>query len=250
MSTIKRHEQILEILITEKEATVSRLSEELGVSGKTIREDLEKLEKKGLLRRFHGGAALANEGFAGLFPDSLPNSKNEDAKAQAARRALELVNTGEVIALDGGSTTLAMAKLLDNIPITVVTNDLFIIGELVKKDKVRLVVPGGYRNRNQLINENFASIIGYMNIQKAFISATGIHEEYGLTVFTQAIVSQKRAIMQAAAECYCVADHTKFNQCALLTFAKPEELTAIVTDPGLPGETVQRYTTRGIQLIR
>ena len=144
---------------------------------------------------------------------------------------------------------MAMARLLDNFPLTVITNDLFIIGELVRKEQVRLVVPGGYRNRNQLINENFASIIGSMNIQKAFISATGIHEEYGLTVFTQALVSQKRAIMQASAECYCVADHTKFNQCALLTFAKPEELTAIVTDPALPGETVKLYSARGIQLL-
>lgn len=250
MSAIKRHEQILEILITDKEATVARLSEELKVSGKTIREDLEKLEKKGLLKRFHGGAVLANEGFAGLFPNELPNTKNEDAKAIAAKRALELVKPGEVIALDGGSTTLAMARLLDNLPITVVTNDLFIIGELIRKDLIRLVVPGGYRNRNQLINENFADIIGSMNIQKAFISATGIHEEYGLTVFTQALVSQKRAIMQAAAECYCVADHTKFNQCALLTFAKPEELKAIVTDPGLPEATARLYSDRGIQLIR
>lgn len=250
MSAIKRHEQILEILITDKEATVARLSEELKVSGKTIREDLEKLEKKGLLKRFHGGAVLANEGFAGLFPNDLPNSKNEDAKAVAAKRALELVKPEEVIALDGGSTTLAMAKLLENMPITVITNDLFIIAELIRKELIRLVVPGGYRNRNQLINENFASIIGNMNIQKAFISATGIHEEYGLTVFTQAIVGQKRAIMQAAAECYCVADHTKFNQCALLTFAEPKELEAIVTDPGLPEETFRLYTDRGIQLIR
>lgn len=250
MSAIKRHEQILEILITDKEATVARLSEALNVSGKTIREDLEKLEQQGLLKRFHGGATLANEGFAGLFPNGLPNSKNEDAKAVAGKRALELVKPGEVIALDGGSTTLAMARLMDNMPVTVITNDLFIIGELVRKDQVRLVVPGGYRNRNQLINENFSTIIGSMNIQKAFISATGINPEYGLTVFTQAFVSQKRAIMQAAAESYCVADHTKFNQCALLTFAKLDEVQAIITDPALPEETAQAYSQRGIQLIR
>lgn len=250
MSAIKRHEQILEILITDKEATVARLSEALNVSGKTIREDLEKLEQQGLVKRFHGGATLANEGFAGLFPNVLPNTKNEDAKANAAKRALEFILPGEVVALDGGSTTLAMARLLDNIPVTVVTNDLFIIGELVRKDQVRLVVPGGYRNRNQLINENFASIIGSMNIQKAFISTTGIHADYGLTVFTQALVGQKRAIMQAAANCYCVADHTKFNQCALLTFAKPEEVNAIITDPGLPEETAHAFSQRGIQLIR
>jgi DeoR family transcriptional regulator, fructose operon transcriptional repressor len=250
MSAIKRHEQILEILITDKEATVARLSEALNVSGKTIREDLEKLEQQGLLKRFHGGATLANEGFAGLFPNALPNSKNEDAKAIAAKRAMELVKPGEVIALDGGSTTLAMARLMENMPVTVITNDLFIIGELVRKEQVKLVVPGGSRYRNQLINENFTAIVGSMNIQKAFISATGIHTDYGLTVFTQALVEQKRAIMQAAAQSYCVADYTKFNQCALLTFAKLEEVEAIITDPGVPEETVQAYSQRGIQLIR
>lgn len=250
MSAIKRHERILEILITDKEATVVHLSEQTGVSGKTIREDLEKLEQQGLLRRFHGGATLANEGFAGLFSHTLPNAKNEEAKALAAKKALEFVNPGEVIALDGGSTTLAMARQMDNVPYTVVTNDLFIIGELMRKEQIRLVVPGGYRNRNQLINENFSSIIGNMNIRKAFISATGIHEEYGLTVFTEATLGQKRAIMQAAAECYCVADHTKFNQYALLTFAKPQELQGIVTDPDLPEETARLYAARGIQLFR
>lgn len=250
MSAIQRHEKILELLIESKEATVAKLSEALNVSGKTIREDLEKLEQQGLVKRFHGGARLANENFAGLFPNVRPNDKNTDMKALVAKRALDFIKPGEVIALDGGSTTLAIAKLLDNVPITVLTNDLFIISELVQKDNVRLVVPGGYRSRNQLIGGHFKSFIESMNIQKAFISATGIHPNYGFTVFTQALVEQKRALIQEAAQAYCVADHTKLDKCALLTFAKLDEVDCIITDPAVPDHTVEAYSAAGIQLIR
>lgn len=250
MSAAKRHERILEILIENREATVASLSEALNVSGKTIREDLEKLEQQGLVRRFHGGARLANESFAGLFPGVMPNTRNEDFKTLVAQKALEYIHPGEVIALDVGSTTLAIAKLLENVPVTVLTNDLFIISELVRKDQIRLVVPGGYRSRNQLVGEHFESFIAPMNIQKAFISATGIHPEYGLTVFTQALVSQKRALIRAAAQTFCVADHTKFGKCALLTFAELDEVNHIITDPHVADQTVSAYSEAGIQLIR
>lgn len=250
MSAPTRHERILEILIEGREATVAKLSEALSVSGKTIREDLEKLEQQGLVKRFHGGARLANESFAGLFPNVLPNSHNTDFKTMVARKALDYIRPGEVVALDGGSTTLSIAKLMDNMPVTVLTNDLFIISELVQKDQIRLVVPGGYRSRNQLVGGNFESFIENMNIQKAFISTTGIHPDYGFTVFTQALVSQKRALLNTAAQTFCVADHTKLGKCALLTFAKLHEMDHIITDPMVADEAISTYSATGIQLIR
>lgn len=250
MTAIKRYEKIMELLIGRGEVSVSELAAELGVTGKTIRRDLEKLEGKGLLVRTHGGALLANEAYSGLFPDQRPNDKQAGEKYEAARHALAYIEPNDIIALDSGSTTLQIARLLDNAPLTVITNDLYIIAELIKKDRIRLVVPGGFRSRNMLVSEDAGRFYGKLNVQKAFLSTTGIHPEYGFTIFTHMHMEQKRAMLQAAKQSFCIADHSKFDTCALITFAKLEEVAAIITDSGLPDELARKYEAAGVRILR
>ncbi|GLI09615.1 DNA-binding transcriptional regulator [Paenibacillus tyrfis] len=250
MSAIIRYEKIMELLMAHREVSVADLAGKLGVTGKTIRQDLEKLESKGLLHRTHGGAVLANEGYSGLLAGLAPNPKHPDEKREAAEWALRFVEPNDIIALDSGSTTLEMAKLLDNAPLTVITNDLHIISELIKKDRVRLVVPGGFRSRNMLVSEEAAEFLGRLNVQKAFLSTTGIHPEYGFTIFTHSHVGQKRAMIDSAKQVFCVADHSKFDKCALITFAKLSEIGVIVTDPYLPEETARSYEAAGTRIER
>ncbi|MCZ8517121.1 DeoR/GlpR family DNA-binding transcription regulator [Paenibacillus filicis] len=250
MSAIKRYELIMQHLLASGEVTVGELAERLHVTGKTIRQDFEKLEGKGLLRRTHGGAVLASDSYSGLFREQEAGSKHPDEKQQAARCALAHIGQGDIIALDSGSTTLEIAKLLDNMPLTVITNDLYVIGELIKKDQIRLVVPGGVRSRNQLVNENAGNFLRKLNVQKAFLSTTGIHLEYGLTIFTQMHAEQKRALIESAREVYCVADHSKFDKCALFTFAKLQEVGTVLTDAGLTDELLHKYETAGVRIER
>jgi DeoR/GlpR family transcriptional regulator of sugar metabolism len=238
----------MELLIERREVSVAELSEMLEVTGKTIRQDLEKLEEKGLLRRTHGGAVLANEAYSGLFQARFPNAKNPEEKLQIARRAVQFIEPNDIIALDGGSTTLEIARLLDNAPLTVLTNDLHIISELIKKDQIRLVVPGGFRSRNMLVSENPRDFLNKLNVQKAFISATGIHPDYGFTIFTHMHVEQKRALIDSAKHVYFVADHSKFDKCALITFAKLAEAEAIITDGRVSEETLSKYRSAGIRI--
>ena len=150
MNPIRRYEKIMEVLLTQKEVTVAQLSESLGVTGKTIREDLAKLEEQGLLVRVHGGAVLAQSDQYGILPSKEPLTKHADEKKGIALLALHHIQEGDIIALDGGSTTLEIARRLENRPLTVITNDVYIISELAAKDQIRLVVPGGYRVRNML----------------------------------------------------------------------------------------------------
>ncbi len=236
--------------MAEGEVSVADLAAKLGVTGKTIRQDLEKLESKGLLQRTHGGAVLANEGYSGLFQNTAPNPKRLKEKRQAAEQAVRFIEPGDIIALDSGSTTLEIAKQLANEPLTVITNDLYIIGELIKKDQIRLVVPGGIRSRNQLVSEDAGRFLRKLNVRKSFLSATGIHLEYGLTIFTQMHVEQKRALIETAEQVFCVADHSKFDKCALITFASVKEVPTIITDAGLSEETMARYTEAGIRIER
>ncbi|CAG7647627.1 DeoR/GlpR family DNA-binding transcription regulator [Paenibacillus allorhizosphaerae] len=250
MTAIKRYEKIMELLMAQREVSVADLAERLGVTGKTIRQDLVKLEGKGVLVRTHGGAVLANENYSGLLQEHAPSSKRKDEKQQAAACALGFIEPGDIIALDSGSTTLEIARGLDDIPLTVITNDLYIIGELIKKEQIRLVVPGGFRSRNLLVNEDAGRFLRKLNVQKAFLSTTGIHADYGFTIFTQMHVEQKRAMIETARHVYCVADHAKFDKCALITFAGLSEVATIVTDPSVSDDTVRKYELLGVRIER
>lgn len=182
----------MELLIAKQEVTVNELSELLEVTGKTIREDLDKLESMGLLVRVHGGAMLAQNDQYGILTSMGALEKHNPEKIEIAERAMTYIEPYDVIALDGGSTTLEMARLLENIPLTVITNDLFIISELTRKDQIRLVVPGGSRVRNMLVSDETEQFISSLNIHKAFISTTALHPEFGFSIYTGDLVPLKR----------------------------------------------------------
>lgn len=248
MSSIRRYEKIMEVLLTNKEVTVAELSEKLGVTGKTIREDLTRLEEQGLIVRVHGGALLAQGDQFGILPSKAPLVKHAEEKADIARKALKHINSNDIIALDGGSTTLEIARRLDNQPLTVITNDVYIISELAVKDNIRLVVPGGYRVRNMLAGPEATSYVKQLNIQKAFISATGIHPEHGLSIYTGELIDFKRALIETAREVTAVVNHHKLGQTALRTFASLDEITRIITDSRLPAEAGRPFSDAGIPI--
>ncbi|WP_138752623.1 DeoR/GlpR family DNA-binding transcription regulator [Paenibacillus sinopodophylli] len=250
MLAAERHRKIIEKLEQLGAVKVSELSEQFGVTEKTVREDLEKLEEKGLLKRMHGGAVVEQEGEDSLYPLQFPNSKHQQAKSAIAALALTCIEENDIIALDAGSTTLEMAKKLPNMPVTVLTNDLLIIRELTLKDQVRLVIPGGYRHNNLLIGAESQEWIKRLNVHKLFLSTTGIHLEYGLTIFTEELSKLKKLYMDNAKIVYCLADHSKFDKGALITFAGLDEIDCIITDEGISPEIAVKYEGLQIQMMK
>ncbi|WP_152394789.1 DeoR/GlpR family DNA-binding transcription regulator [Paenibacillus guangzhouensis] len=250
MNSTLRHEKIMERLLSQREVSVNELSEQLQVTGKTIREDLSKLEEQGLLVRVHGGAMLKHQDQFGMLSVYEPIIQHREDKTSIAERALKYIEQDAVIALDGGSTTLEIARLLENRPYTVITNDLHIIGALTAKDQIRLVVPGGYRVRNMLTGTEGIDYMRKLNVQTAFISATGIHLEQGLSVFTGDFIEMKRAMLEMAQKVYAVVDHSKFDRSALRTVASIQELDGIITDAKLSEEIYVKYQQAGVMIDR
>lgn len=250
MNMLKRHQAIMELLIERREVTVAELSERLNVTGKTIRGDLAKLEERGLLVRVHGGAVLARSDQLGILPGSGPIRRHLTEKAEIAAAALELIEPGDTIALDGGSTTLELAKRLPDEPLTVVTNDVFIIGELARKPEIRLVVPGGSRVRNMLTGPEAVRFVRGLNIRKAFLSSTGVHETCGFSIYTGELVEFKRALIETAMHRYMLADRHKFGVVALRTFAALADVDRLITDSGLDAETEARFTAAGARITK
>lgn len=245
MLAITRHQLILECLQTFGTVQVSELSERFAVTPKTIREDLERLEEKGLLTRIHGGAVSRSDEAEPMLPLQIPNTKHVTEKEAIALHALRYIKQDDVIALDAGSTTLEIAKRLPNVPLTVLTNDLLIIRELMMKEQIRLVVPGGYRYRNVLVGNEALEWLTRLNVQKLFLSATGVHDKFGLSVFTGELLELKKAYLSGAKEIYGVADHSKFDRAALQTFASLQDLNVLITDDGLDDEILRRYEEGG-----
>ncbi|TFE24288.1 DeoR/GlpR family DNA-binding transcription regulator [Cohnella luojiensis] len=250
MLAISRHQSILELLQAQGTVQVSELSERLSVTPKTVREDLEKLEEKGLLKRIHGGAVCPSDQSDPMLPLQIPNVKHSKEKEAIALHALRYIQQDDVIALDAGSTTLEIAKKLPNMSLTVMTNDLLIIRELMMKEQIRLVVPGGYRHRNVLIGNEALEWLTRLNVQKLFLSATGVHDKFGLSVFTGELLDLKKAYLAGAKEIYGVVDHSKFDRAALQTFASLEDLDILITDDGLDDETLRRYEGGSVKIER
>ncbi|MDQ0229256.1 DeoR/GlpR family DNA-binding transcription regulator [Metabacillus malikii] len=235
MLSVERHEKILEQLDKNKIVKVSELSKQLQVTEKTIRGDLELLEQRALLKRIHGGAVIA-DGEGRMLPIAERQSGHSEIKHAIAKEAVKLIKPNETILMDGGSTTSAIAELLGDFPITVITNDLKIAGILLKKTTVQLMVLGGTRidNSSSLMGAQATEMLQRIRVNRLFFGTTGISTEHGLTVFNSIHADWKRQILNCADHVTLLADSTKFEKVALINFAQIDEVDEIVTDSRLP----------------
>lgn len=234
MLAVERHERILDQLDKNKIVKVSELSKLLEVTEKTIRGDLELLEKRGLLNRIHGGAVLA-EDEGRMLPIAERQSGYSDVKSAIAKEAVKLIEPNETILMDGGSTTIAIAELLGEFPITVITNDLKIANVLLSKSNVQLMVLGGTRidKSSSLMGAQATEMLKRMRVNRLFFGTTGISVEHGLTVFNSIHADWKKQIISCADHITLLADSSKFEKVALIQFAKFDEVNEIVTDTNL-----------------
>ncbi|WP_226529669.1 DeoR/GlpR family DNA-binding transcription regulator [Metabacillus niabensis] len=249
MLALERHERILDQLDKNKIVKVSELSTLLGVTEKTIRGDLELLENKGLLNRIHGGAVIAED--AGkMLPIAERQSGHSEVKLAIAREAVKLIQPKETILMDGGSTTLAIAELLGNFPITVITNDLKIANVLLNKTNVQLMVLGGMRidKSSSLMGAQATEMLSRMRVNRLFFGTTGVSVDHGLTVFNSIHADWKKQIINCADHITLLADSTKFEKVALIQFATIEEVNEIVTDSNLDHHVQEKFQEKNIRL--
>lgn len=248
----KRLKQIMELLQREEMADIHQLSALLNVTSKTVRLDLEKLERMGLLQRVHGGAVLSKQP-PSSYPTATHRQRNLPEKAIIAHKALSLINENEVILLDDGSTSLELAKLLGDFRVTVLTNDIFIINELLYKDNVKLYVIGGSLKRDgesYVINgEDAIQFIKKYRVSKLFLGTSTIDFDNGLMIFYYGDRSTKRAFMAAADQIICMIDSSKFGHTAFTRIASVQEINTIITDSALPNSVAEKYREQGVQVI-
>ncbi|WP_304198236.1 DeoR/GlpR family DNA-binding transcription regulator, partial [Flavobacterium alvei] len=179
----QRKDKILELLAEDGSAKVINLAKLFKVTEVTIRQDLEKLEKEGLLLREHGGAYLKNiEDQVRSF--SLSNQENLDKKEAIANKCLEYIESGDSIILDSGSTTTEIAKKLKGFKnLTVITNALNIALMLGTEPGIELIVTGGEFKPPtlSLTGQKAADFFKGLNVNKLFLATAGLSLKAGLT---------------------------------------------------------------------
>lgn len=248
MLTEERHQRILERLRTQGRVLASDLSAEFEVSPDTVRRDLRELDEAGLLRRVHGGA-LPRRGDTDPLP--VRAQRAPEAKASIARRAAGIVTDGQVVMLDGGTTTLEVARALpERLRATVVTNSLPIALELCERPGVEVLVIGGNLRARSRVTVGAAAVAALRAIRAdvLFLGVCGLHPEIGVSVEDAEEGEGKRAMIAGAAEVVGLADHDKLGTALPFVVAPMTAVTKLVTD-AIDEEALSPYRALGIEVL-
>ncbi|WP_077614129.1 DeoR/GlpR family DNA-binding transcription regulator [Caenibacillus caldisaponilyticus] len=226
MLTPERQRMILRILKEKGAATVRELAEATRSSEATVRRDLHQLEEAGKLIRFHGGAETL-----GIKAEDRPVGERltemREEKAAIGRRAAAMVQKGDCIYLDAGTTTLQM---IDHLPqdIVVVTNGLPVAERCLERDLKTYLIGGVVKPATKaLVGRGALDALSQYRFDKCFIGINGIHLLHGLTTPDPEEAHIKRLAMELSEDIYVLADETKFGKISFALVHPLERLTII-----------------------
>ncbi|MCI6617314.1 MAG: DeoR/GlpR family DNA-binding transcription regulator [Prevotella sp.] len=238
MFAAQRREKILELIREDGHAKVQELSRLFKVTEVTIRQDLEKLEEQGLIKREHGGAILSDAG-TNVRNFSLANQTNIDAKRAIAREAVKFISDGDTIILDSGSTTTELARLITGFHnLTVITNALNIAMILGSDASINLNVTGGEFKPPTLSLTGMKAANYFTNIHadKVFLATAGINLKTGLTYPSISDLVVKKAMIEASDTVYLVADSSKIGTSSFASLGALSLVDHIITDSKISTE--------------
>ncbi|MBD1261380.1 DeoR/GlpR transcriptional regulator [Maribacter polysiphoniae] len=246
-----RREKIIELLQEDGSAKVSDLAKIFKVTEVTVRQDLEKLEKRGLIVRAHGGAFLKN------MEDQVKNfalfhQENMEKKESIALKCLDFIEIGDTIILDSGSTTTEIAKRLIGFKsLTVITNALNIAMMLGTKPGIEVIMTGGEFKPPtlSLTGQKAADFFKGLNVQKLFLATAGISLKAGLTYPSISDLVVKKAMIDAADITYLVADSTKIGKSALASLGALSLIDYLVTDSSMEERDKKVFKDHEIEVI-
>jgi DeoR/GlpR family transcriptional regulator of sugar metabolism len=250
MLTAERRQFILEILKRDRKVLSSELSAVLKVSEDTIRRDLRELALEGLLQRVHGGALPVSPATAS-YTDRQKQAPQE--KEAIARAAAKLIRTGQVVILDGGTTTLQVARHLPlDLQATIVTNSPPIAIALAEHPLIEVVMLGGQLYKKALVNVGAATIetLGTIRADLCLLGVCSLHPEIGISVQNLDEAHIKRAMIARSAEVVGLATAAKLDTAAAYVVGSIQVLTYLVTAPTVATEMLIAYKNFGLTVIR
>jgi len=249
--TVGRRLSIFKQIEEMGQVNVHVLSKMFNVSKVTIRNDLKQLENKNLLIRTHGGAI--KQQVVGIdFKMSEKTKQHPTEKQKIGKKAAELVNDGETIILDSGTTTIEIAKNLNSFKdLKVITNALNISFKLVEKKNIKVIIPGGFFRENtySLVGPIAESSIRNFLCDKAFLGSDGFDSHYGISTPNIEEAYLNRAMIEIAKEVIIVADSSKFGRRRFAFIAGIDKIDVVVTDANILEKDRKNLENAGVQVI-
>ncbi len=242
----QRRQRVIDLLSRHGFMALEDLAREMDASESTIRRDLAVLQQQGVLRRTHGGAVYVGDGQSLPAFEERSGSQMEE-KRSIAQAAAARIRDGDAILLDGGTTTLEVARLLVGRPLQIVTNSLPIANLLASNRETDLVMLGGYvyPRTGVALGEQTVRMLQDVHVHQAILSVAGITAK-GLFNGNLLLVETERAMMRCADEVVVVADHTKIGRQNLAFLCELSAVDTLIVDPSLTPE--QRALIAGADL--
>src|SRR6266566_1351309 len=244
MSRYRRWNELLELLAADGQLQVERAAEVLGVSAATVRRDFDELARQQMLTRIRGGAVA--KGVTYDLPLRYKTERHPTEKQRIAAVAAGLVLPGQIVGLNGGTTTTEVARAL-----AVVTNALNIATELAVRQHIKIVATGGVARPQsyELTGPLATGVLEQVTLDVAFLGVDGIDAVAGATAHHEGEASINRLMGRQARQVIIVADSSKVGQRAFARICTPAEIDVLVTDAGIAAEDAARLADAGVDVV-
>jgi DeoR family transcriptional regulator of aga operon len=247
----ERRRRICEFLRADGRVTVEALATRFGISQVTIRADLSALESAGALIRTHGGALPREQDED--EPLGVKQLQHHTEKVRIAQAAIALMEDGETIILDSGTTTAEIARALrkaDFKSINVITNALNVAALLVDTAFVRLIVPGGIlrRESNSLSGPMAEAALANLQADRLYLGADGLDPESGVMTPHIREAELNAKMIRISRQIVVVADSSKLVRRNISVIAKAEQIHMLITDRAAPAKAVDAFRRQGVDV--
>jgi DeoR/GlpR family transcriptional regulator of sugar metabolism len=248
MLTSQRKKLILTRLAKDGQIIAKLFAAELGTSEDTIRRDLRELSQAGKLQRVHGGALPASSAVGNL---QTREQVSPQEKISLGRFGASLIQPGQVVILDGGTTAIQVARHLDpSLRATIVTHSPNVAVELAGHPAVDIIVLGGRLFRHSMVNVGAAVIdaAAHLRADLYFMGVTGVHPDAGLSTGDAEEAAVKRALHQRAAETIVLASTEKLLAASAFVVAALKDVSMLVLPLSTPQKTLRALATPGLTI--
>jgi DeoR family transcriptional regulator, deoxyribose operon repressor len=250
-----RMNRLIDIIKSKNGASVKELAVLLDVSEMTIRRDLEVLEQNHVVNNVYG-AAIYNPSYKQEVPESTYElthalTTQDIEKRKIGAFAASLIEPGDIVVIDTGSTTEMLAQNIDDhLEATILCYNANILNSLRLKENLSLMFSGGkYHSKTQMTeSQEGINLINSMRFTKAFISAAGVHHNLGVTCVYHYELPTKKAIMQSSLQKILLLDSSKFDLVKPAYFANITDFDVVITDNLIPDEWKEEIERLNIKL--
>lgn len=249
MLAVERRDHLLGLLAREGKIVAKDVAADLGISEDSVRRDLRELAAEGLCHRVYGGAIPVSPAVADY---AARQEVTPDGKRKVAAAAAALVRPGGAVILDGGTTALAVARLLPPaLACTVITHSPTVAAALLEHPRAEIFLLGGRIFKHSAVACGAAAVEAAQNVSAdlCLLGVTGVHPEAGLTTGDAEEAAMKRALAARAADTYILASSEKIGTASRFRVLPWEEIDGLITDADPRHTVVEQLTARGVEVL-